>query len=271
MELTLRVLADTRAAFDAVAPRYDADNAANPIICRMRARTMALVRARVAAGSALLDLGCGPGVDAVHLAHAGYSLTAIDWSPEMARQAGQRVLAEGLECRVRVRTLGIHQLDALAPASFDAAYSNLGPLNCVPDLREAGEAIASRLRTGGRLIASVIGRYCPWEIVRYGAAGDWQRLAVRFSRTSMPVPLDRRTVWTTYYTPREFAAAFTRSGFRVASVAALGLLLPPPYLENFARRHPGLVRRLDELDVRVGRLPGLRQWGDHFLIELVKC
>ena len=271
MELTVRALAETRLAFDAVAPRYERDNAANPIIARMRARSIALVRERIPAGASLLDLGCGPGVDAVHLAQCGYSITAIDWSPEMARETAGRVAAEGLEGRIRVRTLGIHELDALAPASFDGAYANLGPLNCVPDLTAAAEAVGRRLRPGGRLIASVIGRICPWEIARYAASGNWRRVAVRFERRSVPVPLENHVVWTRYYRPAEFAAAFAPAGFRAMSVTALGLFLPPPYLQGFSSRHPRLVGWLDRLEARTAALPGLRQCGDHFLIDLMKA
>ena len=60
----------------------------------------------------------------------GYQVLAIDWSPDMAREAERRVRSSGLEARVDVRHLGIQ----LGGRTFDGAYSNLGPLNCVPEL-----------------------------------------------------------------------------------------------------------------------------------------
>jgi hypothetical protein len=36
----------------------------------------------------------------------------------------------------------------------------------------------------------------------------------------------------------------------------------------FAQRHPGLVGGLQALEDRVAAWPGLRQWGDHFLIVM---
>jgi hypothetical protein len=73
-----------------------------------------------------------------------------------------------------------------------------------------------------------------------------------------------------YEMPGSFTRVFHRAGFRRRSLRALGLLTPPPYLEAFARRHEGLVRRLDALDAHVGAWPGLRALGDHFLIVLQK-
>lgn len=270
VELTLQALSDTRQAFDGVARTYDRANAENPVIRWMRARTILAVTSHVPSGSSLIDLGCGPGADAATLAWLGYRITAIDWSPAMAEEAAGRMAREGLETRVKVRALGIHELDRLDPESFDGAYSDLGPLNCVPDLVAAARRIGARLRPGGVLVASAIGRVCPWEIGRYAVAGDWSRIRVRFARTFVPVPLEGRTVWTRYYTPAEFGAAFRAAGFRVVSLQALGLLVPPPYLQGLCRRHPILMRRLEWLEQQVAGWPGLRQWGDHFLTILRK-
>jgi SAM-dependent methyltransferase len=268
--LTLPALAETRRAFDGVASTYHRDNAANPLICAMRDRTLSWLTTRVPAGAALLDLGCGPGTDAVRLARQGYRVTAIDWSPVMAGEARARVAAGRLDGQVDVQTLGIHQLDRLAPAAFDAAYSDLGPFNCVADLPAAARAVARRLRPGGVFVASVMGRVCPWEVARYALSGDWRRAGIRFTRGFVPVPLEGRTVWTRYYRPSEFEATFAQAGFRTLALAALGLFTPPPYLQAFSARHPALVRGLERLEARTARWPGLRQCGDHFLVAMQK-
>ena len=270
MELTWPALADTQHAFDAVARTYDQENAANPLICAMRARTLSLVTAHLRPGSSLLDLGCGPGGDAEALGQLGYRVTAIDWSPGMAAQAHDRMAARGLLSRVNVRQLGIHELDRLGSDRFDGAYSNLGPFNCVPDLGAAARALARHIHPGGVLVASVIGRVCPWEMARYGLSGRWGRVAVRFSRQFVPVPLEGRTVWARYYFPREFSRVFADAGFRMMSLHALGLALPPPYLGGFHGRHPAAMRWLGRVEHRVSAWPGLRHCGDHFLIAMMR-
>ena len=263
-------LEETRHAFDGVASAYDRSNTGCRILCQMRARTMAAVTRHVPTSSNLLDLGCGPGADAEWMARRGHTVTAVDWSPAMVHQARLRVRRAGLRSRVDVRHVGIHELAAMSPATFDGAWSNFGPLNCVPSLPAAASLIAQRLRPGGVLVASVIGRVCPWEIVIHARRRDWTRVGARFSRDMVPVPLDGRTVWTRYYSPGAFARVFDAAGFTRIDLRALGLCVPPPYAQGFADRHPALVSGLQAVDDCIGGWPGFRGMGDHFLIVLRK-
>jgi SAM-dependent methyltransferase len=264
-------LSETQLAFDSVATSYDRSNAENPILRAMRRRVMAAVVAHAPPGGHILDLGCGPGTDEETLAAAGFAVTAIDWSPAMVDETRRRVASRNLQSRVVVHHRGIHELDGLPPATFDAACSNFGPLNCVLDLPRAAQLIADRVRPGGLLIASVIGRVCPWEMVRYALRRDWPRLRIRFADGPVPVPLNGRTVWTTYYTPREFERPFVAAGFTRVTVRTLGLFMPPPYMDGFAARHPAALALLSRVEDHLGRLPILRSSGDHFLIVMRKA
>jgi SAM-dependent methyltransferase len=265
-----RPLAETRQAFNAVASSYSQSNDDNPLLRAMRERVLETVRRYVPSGSHLLDLGCGPGADEEALARGGYRVTAIDWSPAMVREARERIRQAGLDERVDVQQLGIHEVDRLAPRAFDAVCSNFGPLNCVPDLAAVARGLAMRLRPRGVMVASVIGRICPWEVALFLSRGDWPRVRVRFSRGLVAVPLEGRRVWTQYYTPAAFLRPFRDAGFSLVRVRALGLLTPPPYMQAFAARHPALVDRLQAVEDRIGDLPGVRQCGDHFLMVLRK-
>lgn len=263
-------LRDTQRAFDGVAAGYGRSNADNPMLRDMRERVRHVAEAVVPNGSHILDLGCGPGTDTVYFASRGYRVTAIDWSPAMVREAERRVRGVGVEGRADVLHLGIHELEQLSPARFDAAYSNFGPLNCVPDLQASARLIGDRLRRGGVLVASVIGRVCPWEVALHLARGQWSRASIRFRGGLVPVPLEGRQVWTRYYTPGSFERTFAAAGFSRVSLRTLGLLVPPPYLQAFAGRHPALVSALQRVEDRVGAWPAVRAWGDHFLIVLRK-
>jgi SAM-dependent methyltransferase len=265
-----RAVEQTRLAFDSVAATYGRSNAENPILCHMRGHARVALRRHVAAGLRILDLGCGPGCDDEWLAGAGYRVTAVDSSSCMVEEARRRIREARFSDRVEVLHLGIQELDRLPAASFDAAFSNLGPLNCVPDLDLVARRISQRLRRDGIFVGSVIGRVCPWELALYLSRGDWRRASVRFARRMVPVPLNGRTVWTRYYTLREFTRSFLKAGFSTVSARALGLFAPPPYMEAFAARHPRVIASLQWLEDSVGHLPCVRAWGDHFLVVMRK-
>jgi SAM-dependent methyltransferase len=220
-------------------------------------------------GSGLLDLGCGTGIDTIYLAARGYEIVATDWSPQMVERARARVAEAGLKSRVVVEAIGVHELERLRGQVFDGIYSDLGPLNCVPDLRVVSRACATLLKPRGKLVVSVIGRICPWEWVYYVARGDWARARLRSARDAVPVNLNRRTVWTRYYAPREFYRAFARE-FELAHYCALDLFLPPPYLVRWYERGRALFAPLGWLDDHMGDWPLLRDCGDHFLMVLTR-
>ncbi len=156
-----RHLSDTRIAFDSVAADYDGPRGNNSLIQDMRTETWAWFDRTFAPGSRLIDLGCGTGLDAVRMARLGHRVLATDWSPQMIARTIDRARRESVADRVQARSVGAHELDLLDEAnSLDGAYSNLGPLNCVPDLLAVSKACARLLKPGGALVFTVIGRWC---------------------------------------------------------------------------------------------------------------
>ncbi len=259
-------LRDTQQAFDSVAADYDGPRGNNDAIQLMRTEMWRWLDASFAPGSRLIDLGCGTGLDAVRMAQAGHQVTATDWSPQMVERTRDRALQAGLGNKVAALPIGAHELHRLeGEALFDGAWSNLGPLNCVPDLAEVSRECARLLKPGGRLVFTVIGRYCPWEIAHYARQRRWARLGVRFARHVVPVGMNQRTIWTRYFTPGEFYRGF-EAEFEIEELRGLCVFAPPPYLAM----SPRWRERLWQLDRRVAGWPLLRQLGDHFLIVLRK-
>jgi SAM-dependent methyltransferase len=262
-------LADTRRAFDLVANDYDGPSGNNEIVQLMRAALRREVIARRPSPARLLDLGCGTGLDAAFFAQRGYDVVATDWSPAMVDRAQARLNQNGLDRRARAGVLGVQELDLLTDGGFDLIYSNLGALNCVPDLRLASGQCARLLRPGGQLVFSVIGRTCPWESAYFSIRGDRSGARRRSSPDAVPVGLAGQTVWTTYFNPGEFFTRFSKE-FRLTSYRSLALTLPPPYLIGIYRRLGPVGPLLDRFDSVFGRLPGLRNLGDHFLMVMTK-
>jgi SAM-dependent methyltransferase len=260
------MLADTQVAFDSVAAIYDGPRGNNALIQRMRDLSWRQIARYVPAPGRLLDIGCGTGIDAQHFAQSGYSVLATDWSPQMVERAAGRALASGLTERLRAARVGAQELDQIDDR-FDGAYSNFGPLNCVPDLTLTSRECARLLRPGGHMIFSVIGRICPWELGYYLTRLRPRRALVRFARAMTAVRLNTHTVWSRYYTPREFYRRFARE-FELVEFRALSLFLPPPYLVEVYEATPRLSRALGWLDDKFGGWPLLRGAGDHFLIVM---
>jgi SAM-dependent methyltransferase len=261
-------LSDTRAAFDSVAADYDGPRGNNELIQDMRGEMWRWLDATFSPGSHLIDLGCGTGLDAVHLATCGHRVAATDWSPLMVQRTAERAVAQQVADRVRAINIGAHELERLdEAAAFDGAYSNLGPLNCVPDLQGVARESARLLKPGGRLVFTVIGRYCPWEIAHYLLRGRWARARVRFAREVVAVGMNRHTIWTRYYSPREFYRAF-EPYFTLVHFRGLCVFAPPPYLSWVRERCPRLHKLLWRIDRMVTGWPMIRGMGDHFLIVM---
>jgi len=270
MTLLDRTLLDNQRAFDAIAAEYDEIVAPNAALQAIRDRTRAAVVDRVPPGSRLLDLGCGSGLDAVWFAGRGYHVVALDWSAAMVREAQRRVEANGAAVAVDVRHGAIERLDAIELGTFDAVYSDLGPLNCVANLPDVAVRVAGLLRPDGIVAASVMARVCPSEIALYAARGQFARARLRFANDAVSVSLGGGRVWTRYYSPRAFERPFAAAGFERESLRGVGIVTPPPYCDAFASRHPVLMSWLRRVDDVIGAWPAVRAVGDHFVMAFRK-
>jgi len=267
---TLPQLRDTQDAFDSVAADYDGPRGNNPLIQDMREEMWRWLDITFAAGSRLIDVGCGTGLDAIRMARLGHCITAIDWSPRMVQRTSDRAAHEQLTARVQALAVGAHELGQLGgEATYDGAYSNLGPLNCVPGLGDVSQEFARLLKPGGALVFTVIGRICPWEIAYCLRQRKWARLKIRYARDVVPVSMNKHTIWTRYYGPREFYRAFKRH-FTLAHFRGLGVFAPPPYLTWVRERHSHWYEWLWRVERRAAGWPVLRAMGDHFLIVMTK-
>jgi 2-polyprenyl-3-methyl-5-hydroxy-6-metoxy-1,4-benzoquinol methylase len=261
-------LRDTQEAFDSVAADYDGPRGNNVLIQEMRSEMWRWLDATFAPGSRLIDFGCGTGLDAIRMAKVGHHVTATDWSTQMIQRTSDRAERENLTERVRAIAVGAHELQRVdGEGAYDGAYSNLGPLNCVPDLGDVARECARLVTPGGALVFTVIGRICPWEIAHYVRRGRWARAKVRFARNVVPVGMNNHTIWTRYYNPREFYRAF-KAEFSLEHYRGLCVFAPPPYLTWIRERHSRWYEWLWHIDRRVAGWPVLRELGDHFLIVM---
>jgi SAM-dependent methyltransferase len=220
-----------QAAYDAIAPEYDAAVAPSAWV---RERLWERLDALFPRGSRVLDVTAGTGLDVLHLLERGVHVTACDVSPAMlaclsVKAPSVPVLAADLQ--------NLDRVDLDGP--FDGLISTFAGLNAAADLTGLARAAARLVRPGGTLFLHVL------NPLRKG-----RTLTVRIAGVEVPHRL---------WSPRELAHAFA-PGFSVSRLAGQGILRSVD--------DPG--QSLDRWERMLSGLPGLRALGTFFSLELTR-
>lgn len=249
--------------FDDLASTYDETFTRSTAGARMRAAVWRRLDGAFPAGSRILEVGCGTGEDAVHLARRGVRVVATDPAAAMVREARAKADRAGVGALVTTQLLDAARLDDLGGEAFDGAFSNFGALNCVSDLAPVAEGLARLVRPGGGVLLCLMGRYVPWEWGWFLARGPRSSAFRRLSKSGVAW----RGLHVSYPPLRDLKRTFG-PGFKLAGARAIGAFLPPSYAEAWAARHPRLLGALDALERRVEALPPFPSLADHVLLEL---
>jgi SAM-dependent methyltransferase len=140
--------------FDGLASRYSELWTGTPRGREQRTAVWREIDGLFRAGDRVLDLGCGPGDDALHLASRGIDVIGIDAAPKMVELARSR--------GVKAFVLAIEDLDTGVgpPPAFSGAISNFGALNCVADLHPVAAQLARLVQPAGPVAICLMGRFC---------------------------------------------------------------------------------------------------------------
>jgi SAM-dependent methyltransferase len=272
--------AESGRSFGRAAALFDSDEAANPLARWARRRSFAALDAAFGPGDLVLEMGSGTGIEATHLAARGVRLVATDPATGMLEQLRAKLAPDGPAAHLagQITTLQLpanrigELVDRYGPGEFDGAYSSMGALNCEPSLAPVAAALATLVRPGGRLVFSLINRYCLWETAWYLRARQpsmaFRRWGGQASATVRPDWQEER-ITCFYWTPGAVARTF-QPHVRVVGRRALPWLLPPLYLDGLTRRAPRFFRRVARLDDRFAARWPLYALGDQFIFELVR-
>jgi 2-polyprenyl-3-methyl-5-hydroxy-6-metoxy-1,4-benzoquinol methylase len=216
-------------------------------------------------GDRILDVGCGTGIDAVALAQKDIHVLGVDASSAMIAQLQQRAAAGQLSDSVEARVLRIQDLGSLQPLIFDGIIASFASLSAVPDLSGFAEDAARLVPPGGRMILHLLNRFSVWEFLGYLARRDWASARQVGRLTSRRFVIGGQSVDHSLYFADEAYRRFFASRFELRDAYCLGTLRPP----HTVRRIPTpIVVGLEWLDVRLGRLPLLRNAGRFFVLDL---
>jgi len=251
--------------FDTMAADYDRQFTDSLIGRLMREAVWRQVDAKFREGDHVLEMNCGTGEDALHLARRGVQVLATDISTAMVEQVRTKTSISAFGDLIEARRMAWEDLNDLMGASvqFDGALSNFGGLNCVEDLREAARGLSRHIKLGGTVFLCIMGPRCPWEWGWYLGHGQAKKAFRRLRRGGVAW----RGITIRYPSIRETERAFF-PWFRLRRVTAIGALVPPSYVEGWAQRHPHLTTFLDRIERRFESHPFMTALADHYLLEL---
>lgn len=245
--------ATPRSAFNRVADTIDATAVQNPINSWMRKTSRRELLAKFPAGSALVEIGCGTGADAVFLAERGYRIAAFDISDRMVELARERVAVRGLERTVRVwrgRLCDVAEELARSPWSpFDGAYANFS-LAYEESLRGVAQIVRDLLKPGGWFVFTVPNKLCISEPAIALARLHFKEVLGRL-REPRWATIRGSSLRVHAYTPRQ-VRRLLEGLFAIGGIAGLPVFMPPPYLyhSTFERFRETLESFDDRLAMR---------------------
>ena len=252
-------------AFDAVAEVYDGHFTHSLIGEAQRSSVWREMDRHFHPGQRILELNCGTGVDALHLASRGLRVVACDASPGMIAVARRNTAA--WRHLIDLRCLTTEQAGELeAEGRFDGVLSDFAGLNCVKDMKGVARTLARIVNPGGRAVLCLFGRTCLWEIAWYLVRGKGRKAFRRLSHNGVEVALaPGHSVYVRYPSVRklrqDFAPHFHLLGWR-----GIGIGVPPSYLEPLALLFPRLLRSAAWFDLHFSHYRGLRALADHMVL-----
>ena len=220
-------------------------------------------------GNELLELNAGTGIDALFLASHEMRVFATDISDKMIEIIKEKVKRQKAENLIDAKLCSFEEINSIRKNNFDGVISNFGGLNCINDFKKLSEDLSSKIKQGGKFIAVVMNRMCPWEILYYAIRFDFKNVFRRAKEEGIEAALGNELVKTYYFTPAQFGGFFEKQ-FRVKRIYTLGLFTPPPFLIGIYRRLTPIVKIFMKIDELLKGVFPFNRIGDHFIIIMEK-
>lgn len=220
-------------------------------------------------GMNVLELNCGTGTDAIHLARNGHRVLATDISEEMLKVAREKARQFGVEDRITHLKLGFDDLGQLTTPPVDLVLSDFGGFNCIDaaHVKQLVNPIAEALKPRGRLIAVLMPDRCISETVYHSLRWEFKNAFRRGRHDPIWAGLSGSGVVTWYHAPGLIMHAFAPR-FKVVNIKPIGLFVPQTHLEHRFGHRGRLLERLAKWDERFSHWHWTARYADHYLIDL---
>jgi ubiquinone/menaquinone biosynthesis C-methylase UbiE len=253
-------------AFSRTAEKYDSFAQDHPHLSRIRQKVYAHIERFVPLGDRILELNAGTGADAAELARRGYFVHATDISPGMLARVHDKVIQPELANRISVQKCSYTRLDEIHGGPYDVVFSNLGGLNCIPDLTPVIQQIPRILKPNGLVIWVLMPPVCLWELAEI-FRGHFRLAFRRLGANGVKSHLEGMYFTVHYFTPRRVVDQFG-DAFEHLALEGLSVFTPTAESKNFAKRFPRLYKSLAWLDDWLAARSPWNGWGDFFILTL---
>lgn len=253
-------------AFSRTGGKYDAFAVDHPNLARMRNKVYAHLGRFLPPAARILELNAGTGIDAVALVRRGHTVHATDIAPGMLQRARHKARQMGLQDRISFQECSFTRLDEVQGAPYDAVFSNLGGLNCIPHLSPVIRQLPAVLKPGGLVTWVLMPPLCLWELAEL--ARGHPRLAFRrLARNGTRTHLEGLYFTVYYFKPKKVIEWFGPA-YENLAIEGLSVFTPTAESKYFPRRYPRLYRLLVLLDDRLSSRPPWRGWGDFYILSM---
>lgn len=260
------VTATIAEAFSRTAEKYDAFSQDHPHLARIRGKVYAHITRLLPPGSRILELNAGTGTDAVALAQRGYFVHATDIAGGMLDRLREKVVRLDLAGRITVQECSFTELDQVEGGPFHAVFSDLGGLNCIPNLTPVISMLPRVLHPGGLVTWVLMPPVCLWELATV-FTGQGRQAFRRLSKHGTRAHLEGLYFDVYYFAPRQVELWFGKEYKRVA-LEGLSVITPTAESKNLARGFPRVYRALSWLDDRLSPHAPWWNWGDFYILSL---
>lgn len=253
-------------AFSRTAEKYDSFAEDHPHLTRLRNKVYDHISRNLPRGSRILELNAGTGTDAVQLAQRGYFVHATEIAPGMLARLRDKVGDLNLGDRITWEERSFLSLDDVPGAPFDAVFSDLGGLNCVPDLSPVIRQLPKALKAGGLVTWVLMPRICLWEWLEV-FRGNFQLAFRRLTQRGVQANLEGLQFDVYYFSPRQVIDWFG-ADYDLIALEGLSVITPTAESRNLAKRFPRLYRTLSWLDDKLSPGWPWYGWGDFYILSL---
>jgi hypothetical protein len=164
--------------------------------------------------------------------------------------------------RITIQECSFLELEKIESGPFDAVFSDLGGLNCIPDLRPVIEKLPALLKPGGLVTWVLMPPICLWEL-GWAFKGDFRYAFRRLSPQGTRAHLEGKYFTIYYFSPAQVRSVFPHP-FSLLEVEGISIFAPPAESKNLA---VGITHIPDpcKLDDHLAMKRPFRAWGDFYI------